>query len=136
MKIRNYEKENIIYILIVLLFIIESIFIFNLFHKKEFIYKKMTGIVMKDNIMLLVSSKEQNKLLNKNKYLYINNKKKKYKIIEVKRNIITKGKTKYNETLIEIKFDKKYKPNDMIDVVLKDKKIYIFELFRNVIRGD
>ena len=136
MKIRNYEKEGIIYILVFLLFIIELLFILYIFHRKEFIYRKMTGIVMKENILLLVSSKEDNKLLNKNKYLYINNKKRKYKIIEVNRNIINKGKNKYSEIIIKIKFEKKYKSNDMIDIVLKDKKVYIYELFKNVIRGD
>ena len=96
----------------------------------------MTGIVLKDNILLLVSSKEENIIINKNKYLYMNTKKSNYKILEVKRNIITKGNKKYNEITIETKFDKKYKSNDMIEILFKDKKIYLIEMFKKVIRGD
>ena len=135
MKNKNYENTSIIYFITIILFITEIIFIIIITTNKFYIYKNIQGIVVKDNILLIIMAKEDRSILNKNNYLYLNNKKQKFKIIETRKNVISKGTKKYSEILIKTKFDKKYKSNDIIQVELKDKKIKIIEIFRLLWEG-
>ena len=85
---------------------------------------------------MIIMSKEEREILNKNSYIYVDSLKKKYKIREIRKDVITKNKKKYSEVLIEYKFNKKLKANDVIDIVIKDNKKMIIELFKQLWDGD
>lgn len=93
-------------------------------------YKKISAIVLKENLLIVVASKEERKLLYNNSSIYLDSKKEKYEITRDSGVIMTKDEEKYYELLIKTKFAKKYKPNDTITVSLKTKKQRLINIFK------
>lgn len=135
MKKRNYENNILILFLAIILFIFEIIFILILFLKKEYNYIKLTGIVMKDNILIVVVSKNEKTYFHNNSFLYLEGKKKRFKIIEDRGAIMSHNKKKYHELLINVDFNKKYKANDTISLSIKTKKKRLIEIFKIIGEG-
>ena len=133
MKVRNYEKKLVIYLLLVVITLVEIIFMISIYNKKIYTYEILNAVVVKDNLVLLIISDKQNKILNKNSYLYLNGEKIKFKITEDRGYVI---KNKYKELLIELKFNKKYKANDSLQLILKKEKIRLIEIFKIIWEGD
>ena len=117
----NFNVISIFIIFIIGLFIL---FIFSYNYKiKE--YKEFNLIHLNNNKYELIVNKNDLRLLTNNKTIYINNKKYKYKIIEVNRDVIDREKIKYSE--VKISLDKSinkdiivsyvfYKNNRLIDI--------------------
>lgn len=135
MKKRNYENNILILFLAIILFIFEIIFILILFLKKEYNYIKLTGIVMKDNVLIVVVSKNEKTYFHNNSFLYLEGKKKRFKIIEDRGAIMSHNKKKYHELLINVDFNKKYKANDTISLSIKTKKKRLIEIFKIIGEG-
>lgn len=135
MKVKCYEKILLIRLLIIGILILELIFFFLLYSYKEFNYKKINGIVVKDNVMALVLSKEEREILYKNSYLLMNDKLKKYIILEDNGVFIKKRNKKYYEIIIKVKIDRQYKTNDSIEINLKDNKYRVIEMFKLIWGG-
>lgn len=135
MKIKTYEKIVLIKLLIMGIFILELVFFYLLYSHKEFNYKKIDGIIVKDNVVALILTKEDKKILYKNSNLIMNDKIRKYTILEDEGVFIKKGNKKYYEVLIKTKTDKKYKTSDSIQVNLKDNKYRIIEMFKLIWGG-
>ena len=88
-------------------------------------YKEFNLIHLNNKKYELIVNKKDLELLNNNKVIYINNRKYKYKIIEVNRDIIKRDDKKYSE--VKISLDKSinediivsyifYKNNRLIDI--------------------
>jgi hypothetical protein len=88
-------------------------------------YKEFNLIHLNNNKYELIVNKKDLELLNKNKVIYINNRKYRYKVIEVNRDIIKRDDKKYSE--VKISLDKSinediivsyifYKNNRLIDI--------------------
>ena len=135
MKAKCYEKLILIKVLITAILILELLFFFLLYTHKEFKYRRIDGLVVKDNVLVLVLSKKEKELLYKNSNLLMDDKIKKYMIIEDNGVFIKKGNKKYYEVLIKVKFDKKYKTNDSIQINLKDNKYRVIEMFKIIWGG-
>ena len=135
MKVKSYEKTTLLKILITAILTLELVFFFLLYSHKEFNYKKIDGIVVKDNVMVLVLSKEERNILYKNSTLLMNDKLRRYKVLEDNGVFIKKGKKKYYEIIIKTKFDKEYKANDSVEINLKDNKFRIIEMFKLIWGG-
>jgi len=133
MKVRNYEKNELIIFIILLVFILEVLLGLFLFKYKVYEYKKLTGIVSNKNIVTLIITKKGKKLLNKNKKVYVDSKYLNYKIIEDKGYLTKKNNVKYYEVLIKVKINKE--SNEVIDLSIRDKKIRIIKLFKNIWKG-
>ena len=133
MKVRNYEKTGIIHFLIVLIITLEILFIIFLITLKENKYLKISSIVVKDNIVLVMVNKEERKLLYNNKKLYYEDQQIKYKILEDKGIVLKK---KYYEILIKFKFPKHKKTNDILELVIKKERIRLIEIFKTIMEGD
>ena len=136
MKIKQYEKYSLVISMCIIIFIIEVIFTFLLITTKEYKYKKINGVVVKDNLVdIVIPSKEKN-IIYKNKYLYLNDKKIKFKIVEEKKNVYKHNKEKYHELLVSYKFDKKYKTSDILSISIKKEKYRLIEIFKLIWEGD
>ena len=136
MKIKKYEKCSLVISMCIIIFIIEVIFTFLLITTKEYKYKKINGVVVKDNLVdIVIPSKEKN-IIYKNKYLYLNDKKIKFKIVEEKKNVYKHNKEKYHELLVSYKFDKKYKTSDILSISIKKEKYRLIEIFKLIWEGD
>ena len=115
---------NVISVFILFIIGIFILLIFSCNYKiKE--YKEFNLIHLNTNKYELIVNKNDLELLNNNKAIYINNKKYKYKIIEVNRDIINRDDKKYSE--VKISLDKSinediivsyifYKNNRLIDI--------------------
>ena len=136
MKIKKYEKFSFVLFIYLFTFILEFIYVIVLFENKEYKYEKITAMVVKNNLAIIVISPQNKKLLYKNKYLFINNKKKKYEIVEERNNTIRQGKNKYYEVLIKFKFDKNYKSSDIMSISIKKEKYRMIEIFSLIWDGD
>ena len=88
-------------------------------------YKEFNLIHLNNNKYELIVNRKDLELLNNNKIIYINNRKYRYKIIEVNRDIIKRDDKKYSE--VKISLDKSinediivsyifYKNNRLIDI--------------------
>lgn len=98
-----YMRNNFNVISIFIIFIIDLfvLFIFSYNYKiKE--YKEFNLIHLNNNKYELIVNKKDLELLNSNKNIYINNKKYRYKIVEVNRNIISRDDKKYNDVKLEL----------------------------------
>ena len=136
MKVRNYEKQELIILILIVLIIIEIICFIFLFKHKVYEYKKLNGVITNKNIVTLIVDNKEKKILNKNKILYLDNKKLKYKILENKGIIIKKDNEKYYEILISIKTPKNKKSSDYVNISIKDKKISVIRLLKKIGEGD
>lgn len=136
MKVRNYEKKTLIYILLIFLILLEIIILILFYKNKINIYENIPGVVVKDNLVVLIVNDKTKKIIYKNTLLYLNNKKIKYEIIEDRGYVLKRNKEKYSEILISFKFDKNYKVNDSLQLMFKKKKIRIIEIFKIIWEGD
>ena len=136
MKTRKYEKFSLVLFLCLFVLFLEFIFILFLFNNKEYKYDQYTGVVVKDNLMTIIIPNEKRKVLYKNRYLYHNDKKIKYKIIEEKKNLYKNNGKQYHELLIDFRFDKKYKTSDVVTISIKKEKYRLIEMFKLIWDGD
>lgn len=136
MKVRNYEKKMSIYFLLLVLIIIEIIILVTINITKIYIYESINGIVIKDDLVVLIVNNKTKNNIYKNTSLYLNNKRLKYEVVEDRGYVLKREKEKYSELLIRFKFNRKYKVNDSLQLVFKNKKIKIIEIFKIIWEGD
>lgn len=136
MKVRNYEKKALIYVLLGILLILEIIIIYIFCINKIYEYEVVSGIVIKDDLVVLIITDKTKKNISKSNSFYLNNKKVKYRIIEDRGYILKKNKEKYSELLVSFKFDNEYKVNDNLQLMFKKEKIKIIEIFKIIWEGD
>jgi hypothetical protein len=89
--------------------------------EKSFRYQKYSGVVTNNNELVLLVTKKEKKLLYQNSYAYVNDKKRKYEVIEDKGFIMKKNNIKYDEIIIKIK-KLNQKVNDTAIFSIKNKK--------------
>lgn len=119
----NFEKfECCIFIIFIVIFI-EFLFVVCLFKINLNIYKTYNCVVIKDDLVYLFIDKDDLKLFNSNSYIYYKNKKCRFEIIEVQRNLTKK----YHEIVIKFKF--KNKSYDSINISIFKKKVKLIHLF-------
>ena len=134
MKVRNYEKKELIILFIILLFICEFTVFITLFTMKFNKYLKVNGIVIKDNLVLVMVSKSERKVIYSNKVLFYNNKRYKYKIVEDRGIIMKKGKNNYYQLVLKFSFKEKV-PNDTLEFVFIKGRIRLIEIFKIIWEG-
>ena len=136
MIIRNYEKQSFVMFLIFILFITELLFVIYILNHKEYDYLKINGIVIKNDVVLIMIDEKTRKTLRKNSSLYYNDKKYVFKIIEDTGKVLKEG---YYELILKFSFSKdnnKIKPNDILELVLTKKKISLISFFKLIWEGD
>ncbi len=126
----NYEKFEVCILIIFIIIFIEFLFIICLYKINLNIYKTYNCVVIKDDLVYLFIDKDDLKIFNSNKYIYYKNKKRKFEIIEVQRNITKK----YHEIVIKFKF--KNKSYDSINISIFKKKIKLIHLFDVIWKED
>lgn len=135
MKTKNYEKKELIIFLIIILFILEIIGGGVLYRYKVYEYKKLNGIISGNNLVTLIITKKDKKILQKNSKVYLNNKLLKYTLVEDKGVILKRDNKKYYEILINISTPKNKKENDVLELSVKTKKIRIIDLLKKIWEG-
>jgi len=133
MKVRNYEKKEFVLGLVVFLILIEFILFGIFLQRKEFSYQKVSGILVKKNLVLLIVEKDTRSLLYQNKKIFFNDQELSYEIEEDKK---IEMKDIYYEILIKVKTPKDKKINEGLDFSIRNQKKKKIELLQKAWGGD
>lgn len=136
MKNHNYEKKNLLTVIIIILMIIEvssSIFLLN---TKRFSYQKISGIVIRNDLITVIVSFTERKNLYKNNKIYLNDQLISYIIEEDRGFILKKNNIKYYEIIIKTKKKIKASLNDSVNISIKSKKKQVIKMIKDVWVGD
>ncbi len=136
MRQKKYEEKSLISFIFIIIIILETISLIICIKTYQFTYKKITGIVIKKDLLLAIVDKKERKLLYDNKKIYVNDKYIIFKIEEDKGIILKKNNKNYYELIISTKISKSLKANDSIDISIKDKKISMIKLLQKLKEGD
>ena len=134
MKIRNYEKKELIIFFMILLLLSELVTVIFLFTIKTNKYIKLNSFVIKDNLVLIVVDKEERKIIYSNKILFFNNKRFTYQIIEDRGITMRRDKKDYYQLVLKFTFKNK-KANDILDLVFIKERIRFIEIFKIIWEG-
>ena len=134
MRDKNYEKQNIIILITLIVITVEIVLLIKTITFKMPTYKKISGIVIKQDLLSVIVSKEDKKLIYQNQKVYLNNKTMIYEIYK-DNGLIIKSSKKYYQLFLKIKLRKKYKTGDIIDLTITDRKKTIFKIFKNSWKG-
>lgn len=132
---KKYENNQNLIIISWLFLIIALWSSLTVLNKEIYIYKKISGVLYTDSAMEVVISREDTKLLQKNKYVFINNKKMKIKIVQVNENILRRNKTSYNQVFINIG-EKFGSVGEVVSVTAVTKRIKVANIFKIIWEGD
>ncbi len=129
MNVRNYEKNSgVLFLTMFFLLVIVIMTIFSFYYKINDYYL-IRGIVFKEDLIEIVLSNEEKKILYKNSFLYIDGKKYNYDIEKVINNALVKNEESYD--IFYIKCDlKAEKEGDVIDLVFMTNRIKLYEIFK------
>ena len=134
MRDKNYKKQNIIILITLIVITVEIVLLIKTITFKMPTYKKISGIVIKQDLLSVIVSKEDKKLIYQNQKVYLNNKTMIYEIYK-DNGLIIKSSKKYYQLFLKIKLRKKYKTGDIIDLTIADRKKTIFKIFKNCWEG-
>ena len=120
---RKYKKYRLLFFfnfLTIILFLVTVIY-FSINKYNEYI--KLNAVYVLDNTIKTIVEEKELKIIEKNKYVYLNSKKYKVEIISISKNIYRKKNKIYHELLLKIK---NLKNKDNINVsIVSNKKTYI-----------
>lgn len=105
-------------------------------NKKVVLYEVFNGVIFNENIVVLVLDNDEIKLFNKNKNLYIKNKKKKFEIIKIDKDILEREGKKYNQVYIKVNISNMYKVNDVVNISIMNKNVSSLKIFNIIWEGD
>lgn len=134
-KLKKYERKDLVFLAVLLLILMELIFFVGLYVQKVSIYEKFQVIVRKDDVVTLVVDQEQLMLFRKNNYIYVDDKKREFSIIKTLREVLERKNVKYHEIYIKFSFDDDKKENDIIDIAIEKEKIRGIEIFKIIMEG-
>ncbi len=130
LKTKKYEKTTCIFLIIIVLVFVEIILFVNIKSIKVVSYHQIPLILSNEREGYVVVNQKDRMNLYKNKYLYIQNKKIEYEMLEDQ-----KIKER-NEYQITIKLSKKIKQKEMVMMTIENKKISVIDMMINAWGGD
>ena len=134
MKFVNYEKNKFIIFLVILLFVLLIVLGFYTWFRRINSYVILEGRVRKKYYIELMVDSRKLDVLYKNGSVFIDDKKYRFSISDITKDVLTNKKIKYSLVLIEVKYEGY--DNDYLRLVFNDKKISLSEIFKIIWEGD
>lgn len=134
MKFVNYEKNKFITFLVILLFVLLIVLGFYTWFRRINSYVILEGRVRKKYYIELRVDSRKLDVLYKNGSVFIDDKKYRFSISDITKDVLTNKKIKYSLVLIEVKYGGY--DNDYLRLVFNDKKISLSEIFKIIWEGD
>lgn len=128
----DFRKIIFLFFILVLLILMFSVFICN---SKISIYKMFNGVVFNEEHVLFMLGDDELKLFQKNKIIFIENKKIKFSIWKIDENIVEKEKVKYHQVYIKVDISNMYKVGDILSISIKEKNVKSYEIFKIIWKG-
>lgn len=133
---KNYDNfSKVLIVFFIFLMVVLTIIIF-LINKKIVLYKVFNGVVYNEDIIVLVLSDSELKLFNKNKKIFIKNKKNSFEIIKIDKDVLEREGKKYNQVYIKTNISNMHKVNDVIDISIMEKSVSSLKIFSIIWEGD
>ena len=132
-KYENYGCVVFSFLVFIIMIVFVLLFLGN---KRIILFKSFSGVVFSDNCLVLILNDSQLKLFQKNKTIYIENKKKNFKIKKIEKNILERDGEKYNQVFFEVNFTDLYKVNDVLNVSVMEKNVRSLYIFRIIWGSD
>lgn len=133
---KNYEKTLLINLVIFSFIVVEIVIVIMGFFKEYRSYKVISTIMITDNYIKTYLDDYDFNLIKKINYFYIDNRKTKYRLVDVSKNVINKNNKFYHEIIFGVKLSKKYKDNDVVMISIYDKKYKIYNIFKKCLEDD
>ncbi len=130
----NYEKNKFITFLVILLFVLLIVLGFYTWFRRINSYVILEGRVRKKYYIELMVDSRKLDVLYKNGSVFIDDKKYRFSISDITKDVLTNKKIKYSLVLIEVKYGGY--DNDYLRLVFNDKKISLSEIFKIIWEGD
>lgn len=130
----NYEKNKFITFLVILLFVLLIVLGFYTWFRRINSYVILEGRVRKKYYIELMVDSRKLDVLYKNGSVFIDDKKYRFGISDITKDVLTNKKIKYSLVLIEVKYEGY--DNDYLRLVFNDKKISLSEIFKIIWEGD
>lgn len=130
----NYEKNKFITFLVILLFVLLIVLGFYTWFRRINSYVILEGRVRKKYYIELMVDSGKLDVLYKNGSVFIDDKKYRFGISDITKDVLTNKKIKYSLVLIEVKYEGY--DNDYLRLVFNDKKISLSEIFKIIWEGD
>lgn len=135
MKSKVYESFFGVHIFSFLFFLLLFVLLFSLIPIKSIpTYKMVSGVVSKDNQVMLLVNNEELDMLYHIKTLLVDGYKEKFRINRVTKNIIKRKKKNYHQIYLDISFDN-YMENDSILIGIFQEKVSFLTLFSDIWKG-
>ena len=126
-RYEKFEKDIICFFIFLILIILFALFLIN---EKIVLYKLFNGVVYDKNTLVLVLNNNDISIFEKNRILYINSKKEKFKIKKINQDILKRNNKSYNQVFIKVNFSNKYKVNDIVEISIMDKSVNSYNIFK------
>ena len=126
-RYEKFEKDIICFFIFLILIILFALFLIN---EKIVLYKLFNGVVYDKNTLVLVLNNNDISIFEKNRILYINSKKEKFKIKKINHDILKRNNKSYNQVFIKVNFSNKYKVNDIVEISIMDKSVNSYNIFK------
>ncbi len=136
MKVRNYEKYHLLVMISFIIVVVEILFFMIVLTRKVFSYKKMSGVVVGDEKILVIVDKKDRDILYKNRKIYYRDKKISYEIEEDRGVLLKKDGNNYYEMYLKIVLPKNKKYNDVFEFSIQEEKKKIMKLIKIIWEGD
>ena len=136
MKCQRYEKKIGILIALLLFLLVEGSLFVYFMTKKWDEYCVFQGVVVKNNLVMILLSQKQLDLFYQNHSIYLEDKKVHFQIKNVTKEVLTRKNTAYHEVLISFSFSKEKKENDVIEFSIKEKQKRLIEIFKIIWEGE
>ena len=133
---RQYEKNELLFFSSIIFIIVVILFLVFLINKRVVLYRQFNGIVSKENILEFILTDEELKLFYKNKIIYIDNKKYKFKIARFENDVVEREGKKYNYVYIKTNISNLLKVNDVVKISIMEKSIKSINIFKIIWGGD
>lgn len=132
---KKYEKvDNLIIISWLFLFIVLVIG-WIILKEKIYSYKKYSGVLYTDEILEVILSKDDTKLLQRNKEVYILNKKYNIKVSRVEEDILKRDGKKLNQVFLDFSKDLGT-TGDVVEFTVIKRRIKGINVFKIIWEGD
>ena len=126
-----YEKDQLLIFTSFFFIVIELFCFINLCFKNFRTFEMIQGVVVSDNYFKSYVDSKTIKKLKSIKFVYIDNKKYSFEIINIERKVLRKNKSWYHEILVRCKFPKEYVENDAVTITYESNKKKLYYIFNS-----
>lgn len=136
MNVRSYERYTLFYFMVIIFLLFLFTFAIYTLSFKIYEYVSIDGVINGVGLVEAVVSKEELNCLYKNKYIYFEGKKVKFKLEEVVLDFLSNKNKVYSKVLIHFNYGNKINGGEIIEFSVKNKKVPFIKIYEVIWKGE